>query len=109
MLIYSLDFQFWSAVKLNQQKVPCSSESSNNFLFLLMYVLKSRSANLDKLIIFQPGNVRFGVAEGNAGQHRFGFYQKGYIGRMALDLWLWLTDGHDIFSLNGTVTEPGET
>jgi len=47
------------------------------------------TAHLDELVIFEPGDIWFGVAEGNAGQHRFGFYQKGQVGRVAFDLWLW--------------------
>lgn len=80
-----------------QVKLKRSSESAKRFP-----VPKNKGAYLDQLVIFEPGNVRFGVAEGNTGQHCFGLYQKGHVGGMALDLRLWWTDGHHKFSLNGT-------
>lgn len=47
--------------------------------------MKKRSY-LDELVVFYPGDVRFGVSQGNAGQHGFGFNQEGDVGGMAFDL-----------------------
>lgn len=49
----------------------------------------AKQTHLDELIVLQPGDVRFGVAEGNAGQHSFGLHQQGQVGGVALDLRLW--------------------
>ena len=59
---------------LSDRKTSCSCKSK----FLKKKKEKTENRKyFDKLIILEPGDIWLGVAEGNAGQHCFGFYQKG--------------------------------
>ena len=57
--------------------------------------LQQNISYLDQLVIFQPGDVRFGVSQGDAGQHGFGFQQQGDVGRMSFDLRFWWREEGD--------------
>lgn len=44
---------------------------------------------LDKLLVLQPGDLRFGVPQRDARQYCLGVQQEGKVGGVALDLGLW--------------------
>ena len=41
---------------------------------------------LDELIVFEPGDVRLWVAQGDAGQHGLGLQQESEVGGRTFDL-----------------------